>query len=166
MGNVGGLVVAAIIDWLHLIAMVAWIGGVFINNLALSPSARESLEPPVMGRFMGSYMKRFRVLAYVCMGILVVTGVIMTFFSPQYAGGFDLSGPWALFLLLKHILVVVLIIIGVYILEVLNPKMGRAGAKGPSPEIAKLQALLLKLGMTSFGIGLLVLLFTAVTSVV
>lgn len=165
MGNVGGLVVASVIDWLHLLATVAWIGGVFINNLVLSPSARESLEPPVMGHFMSSYMKRFRVLAYVSMGVLVLTGVIMMLFSPNYAGGFDLSSLWALFLLLKHILVVVLIIIGVYILEVLNPKMERAGAKGPSPEVAKLQALLRKLGMTSFAVGLLILLFTAVTSV-
>jgi len=165
MGNVGGLVVASVIDWLHLLATVAWIGGVFINNLALSPSARESLEPPAMGRFMASYMRRFRVITYVCMGVLVVTGVIMMLFSPKYTGGFDSSSTWAIFLLLKHILVVVLIIIGIYILEVLNPKMGRAGAQGPSPEVAKLQALLRKLGMASFGVGLLILLFTAVTSV-
>jgi len=166
MGNVGGLIVAAIIDWLHLTATVAWLGGVFINNLALSPSVRESLEPPVMGRFMGSYMKRFRVLAYVCGGILVVTGVIMTLLSPHYAGGFDLSSPWALFFLLKLIFVVALIPIGIYILEVLSPKIGRVGAKGPSPELAKLQKLLSNLGMTAFGIGLLILLFSAVTSAV
>ena len=76
MGNVGELVVASIIDWLHLIATVARIGGMFVNNLAFSPSAKESLEAPVTGRFMGS----FRIIAYVCMGVLVVTGVIMMFF--------------------------------------------------------------------------------------
>ena len=65
MGNTGGLMVATIVDWLHLIATVGWIGGIFLNNLALSPSARETLEPPVMGRFMSGYMKRFRVIAYV-----------------------------------------------------------------------------------------------------
>ena len=133
--------------------------------MVMVPSARESLEPPAMGHFMSTYIKRFRVLAYVSMGVLVVTGVIMMLFSPNYAGGFDLSSPWALFLMLKHIFVVVLIIIGVYILEVLSPKMERAGAKGPSPEVAKLQKRLSNLGMTSFGIGLLILLFTAVTSV-
>lgn len=90
----------------------------------------------------------------------------MMLFSPQYAGGYDLSSPWALFLLLKHIFVVVLIIIGIYILEVIFPKIERAGAKGPSPEMAKLQKRLSNLGMTSFGVGLLILLFTAVTSVV
>ena len=139
---------------------------VYIFNLVLSPSAKESLEPPVRGRFIGSYMKRFRVLAYVCMGVLVVTGVIMMLFSPKYTGGFDLSSPWALFLLLKHIFVVVLIVIGVYILEIVFPKITQAGAKEPSPEMPKLQTLLGKLGMTSFAIGLLILLFTAVTSVV
>ena len=165
MGMIGELVVASVVDWLHLIATVGWIGGVFMNVLAISPSIRESLEPPLRMSFMNSYMKRFRVVAYVCMGILVLTGVIMMLFSPKYAGSFDLSNTWVLFLLLKHVSVVALIIVGVYILEVVFPKIKQAGAKGPSPEMPKLQALLGKLGVTSFAIGLLILLFTAVTSV-
>ena len=109
--TIGLLITGTIVDWLHLIATVAWIGGIFINVLVLSPSARESLEPPVMGRFMAAYMKRFRVVAAASVGILVVTGVIMMLYSEQMVGGFDLSSPWALFLVLKHILVLVLIII-------------------------------------------------------
>ena len=161
----GNLIVGTIIDWLHLIATVAWIGGIFTINLVLSPSARESLEPPVVGRFMAAYMKRFRVVAFVSMGLLVVTGVIMMLFSPKLAGGFDLSSPWALFLVLKHILVVALIVIGIYIMQGLFPKIGRAAAQGPSPEMAKLQKRLTNLGMATFVIGLLILLCTAVTSV-
>ena len=161
----GVLVVASIVDWLHLIATVFWIGGIILNFLAISPSARESLEPPVMARFMDSFMKRFRIIAYVCMGVLVITGVVMMLFSPKYASGFDLSSTWMLFLMLKHIFVVVLIIIGIYILEVVYPRIKQVGAKGPSPEMPKLQALLGKLGMTGFIVGLLILLFTAVTSV-
>ena len=29
MGNVEGLVIGTVIDWLHLLATVAWIGGLF-----------------------------------------------------------------------------------------------------------------------------------------
>ena len=166
MGNIGGLAVAAIVDWLHLLATVCWIGGVFINVLAISPSTKESLDPPVAGRFMGAYMKRFRIIAYVCMGVLIVTGLVMMLFSSEYAAGFDLSSIWSLFLVLKHIMVLVLIILGICILESVFPKIKQAGAKGPSPEMPKLQKRLHTLGMTTFIIGLLVLLFTAVTSVV
>ena len=165
MGNTGLLITGTIIDWLHLLATVGWIGGIFVNVVVLSPSARESMEPPIMGRFMSAYMKRFRVLAYVCMGVLVVTGVVMMLFSPEYMSGFDLGTPWALFLMLKHIFVVILIILGIYIMQVLYPKIEKAGAKGPSPEMAKLQKSLITLGSINFVIGLLILLFTAVTSV-
>ena len=99
------------------------------------------------------------------MFIIVVTGVLIMLFNPDYAGGYDLGSLQGLFLLVKHILVVVLIIIGIYFLEVLSPKMGRAGAKGPSPEAAKLQALQLRLGITGFVVMLLILFSTAITSV-
>jgi putative copper export protein len=108
---------------------------------------------------------RFRVLAYVCMGVLVVTGVVMVIFNPSYSG-YDLGSTWGLFLMLKHIFVLILIIVGIYILQSLFPAIEKAGAKGPSPEVAKLQKRQMAIGMTTFVIGLLVLLFTAVTSVV
>ena len=63
-------------------------------------------------------------------------------------------------------IIAVLIILGICILESVFPKIKQAGAKGPSPEMPKLQKRLHTLGMTTFIIGLLVLLFTAVTSVV
>jgi hypothetical protein len=87
-------------------------------------------------------------------------------FNPHYRGGYDLGSTWGLFLMLKHIFVLILIIVGIYILQGLFPAIEKAGAKGPSPEMAKLQKRQIAIGMASFVIGLLVLLFTAVTSVV
>ena len=166
MGSTAELVTLSTLNWLHLGATVVWIGGIFLNNLAVSPSARQSLEPPVMGKFMSSYIKRFRVLVYISVGILVVTGVIMTIMNPQYAGLAVLGNLWLQLVLVKHIFVVILIILGIYILEVLTPKIGRLGAKGPSPELGKLQKKLASLGITTLIIATIILVFTAITGAI
>ena len=166
MGNVGELVLASVIDWLHLIATVTWIGGIFLNVLAIFPAAMGSMDRPTMGRFLNAYTKRFQVISYVSMGILVITGTTMMLFSPNFEGLFVFSSLWSKFLLLKHIFIVVLIVWGIYISRVLNPKIEKASAQGDLPEVGRLQKRMPALGITGFAIGLLVLLFTAITSVV
>ena len=64
------------------------------------------------------------------------------------------------------IFVLILIILAVYILRVLLPGIEKAGAKGPSPEMAKLHKRQMIISIISFITALLVLLFTAVTSVI
>ena len=48
-----------------------------------------------MGSFMGAYIKRFGIVAYISMGVLIITGIFMTVVNPHYgeAGAFgNLSG--------------------------------------------------------------------------
>jgi uncharacterized membrane protein len=166
MPGVSELTMLSVVNWFHLVATVAWIGGIFINLIVISPAARESLEPPAMGRFMGSFVKRFRVLVYISMGVLVVTGVFMMLWNKLYAGGMDFGSPWVLFVVLKHIFVLILIILGIYILQVVAPKVERLGAKGPSPKLAKAQKLQVQLAITTVIIGLVILVFTAITGAI
>jgi uncharacterized membrane protein len=166
MPNVSDLAILSTVNWLHLVATVVWIGGIVTNLIVVLPSAKESLEPPVMGRFMGSFIKRFRWLVYFSMGVLVVTGVIMMLMNDQYLGMLNFGNLWTLVLLVKHILVVILIILAIYLLQVVFPKVGQLGAKGPSPELAKLQKLQGQLSITTVIIGLIILVFTAITSAI
>ena len=63
-----------IIRWLHAIAAVAWVGGGLFYLLILRPSLRRShgADDTAIG-------EDFRALVTTAMGILLVTGVIMTF---------------------------------------------------------------------------------------
>ncbi len=153
-------------NWLHLVAVVVWIGAMISNVLVLLPAARKSLEPPVMGRLMGAVMKRSRRLVYASITVLLVTGVLIMFLNKAYLGLFDLGNSWTVFLVVKHVFVAILIILGVYMFEVLAPKLGRLAAKGPSPELAELQKLQVRLGMAGVITALIVLLFTAVISAI
>ena len=44
---------------IHLLAIVAWIGGMFFMLLCLRPAAAEVLEPPARVRLMHAAMRRF-----------------------------------------------------------------------------------------------------------
>ncbi|MFQ6134366.1 MAG: CopD family protein, partial [Nitrososphaerales archaeon] len=154
----------AIINWLHLLATVVWIGGMAVNILVLMPSVREGLEPSAAGRFMPLVMKRFRILVYASIIVLVATGVSMMLFSRSYLGPLQLDNAWSQVLLVKHIFVAVLILIAVYAFEVLAPKVTRIAAKGPSPELAGLQKLQVRLATTGLLVGIVILLLTGIAT--
>lgn len=166
MSDTSALVTLSIMNWLHLIATVAWIGGIITNMFVVVPTARENLEPPVMSRFMGAFTRRLRLIIYISMGILVVTGVFMMIFNKYYLGLFGFGNIWTLFVVIKHILVVILIIMGIYILQFLFPKIGQLSTKGPSPQLAELQKRQMLMGMASIGIAALILLFTGISGAI
>ena len=153
-------------NWLHLLATVVWIGGMIFVILAVTPAAKETLEPPVMGRFMGSLMKKFRVIIYVSIGLLIATGIGMMLMNKEYAGTYDFGNLWTAVVVVKHIFVLILIILGIYMMEVIVPKIGRLGAKGPSPEMAKAQKLQMRIGAINFILAILILVCTAVNGAI
>lgn len=166
MPCVSDLTILSVVNWFHLVATVVWIGGIILSVTAISSAAKQSLEPPAMGRFMSSFMKRFRTMIYVSIALLVVTGVFMMFYNKSYAGGMDMGNLWVLLVVVKHVFVIVLIILGVYMLEGIYPKIERLGAKGPSPKMAKLQKLQMRIGVTNMVLGLIILALTAITGAI
>ena len=132
------LVILTLLQWVHLFATVAWFGAISTMFFILVPSARDALEPPVMGKFMGVVTKKMKVVVYICAAVLIVTGVVIQIMNPPEAG-FSLGDRWGMVLLIKHILVVVMLCIGVYVSEGINPKIAKLVAAGPSPELGKLQ---------------------------
>jgi uncharacterized membrane protein len=162
----GAIATLSVLNWFHLTATVLWFGGVLLNIFILSPAARDSLEPPIAGRFMGSYMKRFRVMVYFCLGVLVVTGAIMMVFSPQFTGAMNFNTLWTQMVLVKHILTIILIVIGIYMMEFILPKMGRLAAQGPSPEAGKLQKLQIKMAVAAAITAILILIFTSISQAI
>ncbi|MFW9965294.1 MAG: hypothetical protein ACFFCX_17100 [Candidatus Sifarchaeia archaeon] len=153
-------ILLGILNWLHLVATVVWFGGLTTNVLTLMPTLRATLEPPMVGGFMNTYMKKFRPIVYVSILVLVITGVIITLIlNPSYLG---LTSEWAIVLLVKHILVAFAIIATIYGFEILAPKVAALAAKGPSPELAQLQKIQLNAAKIGVIIAMLVLLLTGI----
>jgi len=160
------LVVLSIINWLHLLATVIWIGGITTNILVVLPSVGKVLEPPMAGKFMGSVMKRFRPLIYASMILLGITGVIMGRFSKSDPGAMQFGNLWSIVGGIKLVVTVALIITAIYAFERLAPKLAKSAAEGPSPELARLKKLQMNLGLTGFILGMIIILLTGIMTAI
>ncbi len=156
------LILLSALNWFHLSATVVWFGAMVTNFLVLMPAAKESLEPPVMGRFMSVFMKRFRPLVYVSIAALVLTGIIMMLLNRHYLGLFDFGNLWTWLLLVKHILVIIVVVMVLYSFEILSPRVGRMAAAGPSPDFAKLQKFQMSIAKFGLVMAFTILLLTSV----
>ena len=148
------------IKWIHLMAAVAWIGGMFTNFFIYMPALAKVLDPPTMGKLMGAVMKRFRVMVYTSISLLLITGILSGF---VLGGANDLSsgGSWVIILFAKIAVVAVMVILAIYAFEIMAPRVAKIAAEGPSPKLAKIQKSQKMLAMTGFIMGIIVLTLSA-----
>lgn len=69
-------IILIILYWLHSIAAVVWIGGIFFILYAALPSAKEFLGKEA-GKLLGVVGKRFTPFANYSILILVFSGIFM-----------------------------------------------------------------------------------------
>jgi uncharacterized membrane protein len=147
------------IGFLHLLATVTWIGGMVFANLVLMPSLA-AIDPPQRGRLMGAVVKRFSMLSWGSIAVLLVTGLIATP-SQQLL---NLSTIWGVTLAIKHLLVLSMLVIGVLVGFVVSPKLqAKAPPPGqpPTSDYLKAQKQLSVLATVNMILGILVLLLAA-----
>ena len=145
--------------FLHVLAVVAWVGGVIYVNLILMPSM-QVIEPSQRGKLLGAAAKRFTVLSWSCCIMLVVTGYIM---MPEgMLFNFLISyGTW---LNVKILLFLLMVMIGLYITLSIAPKIRTLTPKPdekPSPDFLKSQKKLPLLVITNMILGILALMCAA-----
>ena len=62
---------------LHLLAVVAWVGGMFFAHFCLRPAAVEELEPPARLPLMLAALRRFLGAMSVAVPLVVLTGLAL-----------------------------------------------------------------------------------------
>jgi uncharacterized membrane protein len=148
-----------VVNFLHIVATVAWIGGMFFMKAVLMP-AQEAIDPPQRGRLMGAVAPRFTAVAWTSVVVLIITGLLKT---PE--GWFMNFGTIAsTTLAVKHLLFLGMIVIGLVITFRYVPKMkSLAPAPGdpPSKEFVTAQSRIEALSAINGTLGLLVLLAVA-----
>ena len=75
--------------FLHILAAVIWVGGMFFAHVVLRPVVAGQLEPPVRLTLWVGVFKRFFPLVFAAIAILLVTGYWMVL---SFYGGFDAVG--------------------------------------------------------------------------
>ena len=145
--------------WVHLLAAVVWMGGIFFILYVALPVAGKTLDQP--GKIMGPLSKRFVPLANISIFLIIASGIIMSIASHEFTGDSRLSGLRAQSLVVKVLLVVIMASIHFYRGLILGPGIARLSSEGGHPEkVQKLQTLSLNLVKINFLLGIIVLLLT------
>lgn len=123
-----------LLRFIHLFATVVWIGGLFLIVTAVVPSAEKRLQPPAVRAFMDSFMRRSRLIGYLSIVVLGVTGVLLSLIEKEP------SILWKGFMYLKHGIIVALIIVTVYLHESIIPNTMELSSD-PSSELEEVRML-------------------------
>lgn len=155
----------AFANWIHLISTVTWMGGIVIFTLVVTPSADNTLAPQVRCTFVNAYWRKLRPLVYFSIITFIISGFYMTFVAGNPYLYLD-SYPWAMVSLIKHIVVGVLMVLGVYNVRVFSPKYNKLvcalPTTGPNPELERLNKLQKRSGVFAVFVVLLILLLSAI----
>ena len=152
--------------WLHMLATVVWIGGLATLTILVIPAARRSLEPKAFAGLLERVHKRLDPIGWLCLMLLGATGLFQMSVNPNYKGFLTISNRWAVAILTKHIVFLVMIGVSAYVTWVLLPQMQRLAllqaAGHETPDAASLAAQEERMMRFSLVLGVLILGLTAV----
>jgi uncharacterized membrane protein len=156
--------------WLHMLATVAWIGGLAALSLLVLPAARQALDLGSYAALLARIQRRMDPIGWFSLAILAATGMFQMSASPNYSGFLAIDNRWAAAILIKHILFFGMAGISAYMTWGLLPQLRRQAllqAHSPqsgqaSQELARISqrdAWLLRLNLA---LGVIILGLTAI----
>lgn len=152
--------------WIHMLATVLWIGGLAALSALIIPAARSSLEPEQYAKLLGALQRRLDPLAWLCLAALFATGLLQMSANENYNGFLAIDSPWAIAILVKHLLIILMIGISAALTWGVLPGLRRAAllqAHGRNtPEISHLQRRETWMLRINLILGVLVLALTAI----
>ena len=151
--------------WLHMLATVAWIGGLVALVVLILPVARRVLDANNYSHFLENLQRRLDPLSWFSLAILLATGLFQLSSNPNYEGFLSISNRWAISILVKHILFFGMIAVSAYMTWGLLPNLRRIAlmrSKGIETEetekLEKREVILIRINLI---LGILILGLTA-----
>jgi uncharacterized membrane protein len=145
--------------WLHALGTIILIGHYCLLSLIYLPVFEKNQAEPAGRTILSEISKRSRSWLYVSLLIFAVTGIYLTFVDPNYLGIGNFGNPWAVLMLVKHILILGMLGMGFWynglmrVGPMLNSNNGSAQAFPRFRQYSNLMAVA----------GVLVLLLTAIS---
>jgi len=104
-----------LVQFLHDLAAVIWLGNLIITYFSIVPTARQVLGPgPEVKKFMGAYQQRQGRYGIAAILVLIVTGMMMAKSNPNFAYLFSTANTFSLILTVKHLMVIASLAIALY----------------------------------------------------
>jgi putative copper export protein len=119
--------------YLHVVAAMAWIGGMIFLVVVFVPLLRDPNEREGVRRVFHLLGRRFRTLGWIALGTLVVTGAMNVSYRGygllDWLTGKVFAGTWGQTLLHKLVLVAVILAVSVTHDFYVGPRAMRGGEK-------------------------------------
>lgn len=153
--------------WLHMLATVVWIGGLAALAVLVMPAARKSLSPEAYQAFLGPLQQRLQWLGWLCLAVLIATGMFQMSASPNYEGLLAIRNDWAVAILAKHIAIGAMVLVSAYLTWGLGPELKRLALRqahnvqGSAVEAERLHRKERTLFMLNLVLSIVVLALTA-----
>jgi uncharacterized membrane protein len=151
--------------WLHMVATVAWIGGLVALVVLVLPIARRVMEDENYALFLEQIQRRLDPVGWLSLAVLLASGLFQLSANPNYKGFLNISNRWAISILIKHLLFLGMIAVSAYLTWRVLPSLRRIAllrAKGMETEDAdrlqRREVLLLRINLI---LGVLILGLTA-----
>jgi copper resistance protein D len=74
--------VALFLRWVHVVSAMTWVGGMLFIALVLVPTVRRLGDATLRARLIQDSGRRFRAVAWIALGVLVLTGLLNLWFQP------------------------------------------------------------------------------------
>ncbi len=160
--------VLSITYWLHMVATVVWIGGMFVLSVFVFPYLKKAVSAQKRLSFLIDIQKKFQPIGWLCLGLLGATGMFQMSEHPLYDGFLHIDNSWAIALLIKHILILVMIGMMIFMTWGTTPALKRLLIRqSMGKTISEKEQITLEnqekwLLWANFALSIFVLLFTAV----
>ena len=155
----------ALTYWLHLLAVVTWVGSLAGISFLILPAMQRTLEPDTQLVFIEALQKRLEPIAWFSMSLLLVTGLFQMSVNPHYDGFLSTSTQWSLAILIKHLLGIIMVVVSAIQTWEVIPAIRRAIIKSKKSKnteeldvLRRREVFLLRI---NFGLAVLILLATA-----
>jgi len=155
------ILVKTLFDFLHILATTVWIGSMFFNFAILRPAMIKTLSPPDVGKLMAEVMKKTRIVVYISIIVLGVTGIPLKIINENYSSIIDFENSWAIVSFIKHLCYGILVLLALYSFELLGPKVQKMAKKGPSPQFQQLQKKQAMVGLLAFLTAMVILILSS-----
>jgi uncharacterized membrane protein len=150
-------------SWLHLLATVVFIGFYVLSGLIISPAAAQT-SVKNRGSLIVALYGKARPFVVGALLVFIVTGAYMTLVNPQYTGLMKFDNAWSWLIVGKHVVVVLLIGVGLFLQRVPVEKMAAAIDAGDERSIVLLAGRVRTLELLAALLGVIILLLTALAA--
>lgn len=158
-----------LIYWVHMLATVTWLGGLGFLVFLVLPLAQRTQPPGEFAAYLETIQRRLDPIIWLCVLLLLATGLFQMSANPNYDGMLAISNRWAAAILIKHLVFIGMIGVNALMSWSVLPGLKRVALmrlKGvDAPEAQKLRKQEIFLLRLNLGLGILVLGLTALARI-